>query len=99
VKAASCSKGNARDALRALLSAGFVIAPRVPTNNMVAAYIDAYGTKPKTSHSMIRAIMKAKLRWSAMATEGCKIAASRKRMGQIEAEMLCCDSEIEGILR
>ena len=69
----------ARKALVALVRAGYVIAPREPSNAMLDAYIRSYGAVSMRPSGIITGIGKARKRWSAMATQGVKIALSMKR--------------------
>jgi len=73
----------AENALRALAEAGYGVAPREPTNGMLAAYIEATAP-PKHHEAVITAIGKARARWSAMLEQGHAMAMSRKFMPAIE---------------
>jgi hypothetical protein len=76
----ACDVGSATalDALRALISAGYVVAPREPTDGMLAAYIEALGQPTRNHETCIRNIGKARKRWQAMACAGTCVALSRK---------------------
>lgn len=64
-------------ALSALIEGGYGIAPRNPTNGMLAAYIEA--TAPARNHeAIITAISKARIRWQAMLEQGTAMAMSLK---------------------
>src|SRR5690349_204670 len=69
----------AREALQALVEAGYVVAPRLPTNAMLNAYLEAYGTEPTRVQSCIIGIGKARKRWAAMADKGTQMALSWRR--------------------
>jgi hypothetical protein len=69
----------AKAVLLALVRGGYGIAPRNPTNGMLAGYIEA--TEPPKHHeAVITAIGKARLRWQAMLAHGTEMALSRKFM-------------------
>jgi hypothetical protein len=68
----------ARAGLTALVKAGYVVAPRLPTDAMLAAYLESYGTPCSTPRSAIIGIGKARLRWAAMADRGTRMALSVK---------------------
>lgn len=70
----------AQTALKALAKAGYIVAPRLPTNGMLDAYLRAYGSPPRTAHSAIVGIGKARVRWAAMAERGMAMAFSLKRV-------------------
>lgn len=69
-----------RSGLIALARAGFVVAPREPTNSMFDAYLRALRTLPTNPSTVVRNIGKARLRWKAMAEAGMKIALSTKAL-------------------
>lgn len=76
-KALSISTEEARNAMVALIEAGYGIAPREPTNGMLAACIEA--TTPARGHeAIITAISKGRVRWQAMLEQGTAMALSRK---------------------
>lgn len=66
--------------LKALVAGGYVIAPRNPTNAMLAAYFDSYGTPPTTHRSCIIGMGKARVRWQGMAKKGTQMALSRRAL-------------------
>lgn len=68
-----------REVIRALIDAGYFVAPRVPTNAMLLAYIESYGQLPKNPKTIITAVGKAKRRWQAMGSMGTAMAMSLKR--------------------
>jgi hypothetical protein len=80
--ALNISEKDALTALTALVRAGYVIAPRLPTNAMLSAYLRAYGTPATTIRSCIIGIGKARKRWAAMAAKGTQMALSRRRVTQ-----------------
>ncbi len=59
-----------RDAVIEIAKAGYVIAPREPTNAMLVAYLESYGQTASNVDSVIIALGKARLRWKAMADSG-----------------------------
>jgi hypothetical protein len=69
---------DALEILRALVGAGFVVAPRVPTDAMLVAYFDAYGERAYTPNGIVRGIGKARKRWDAMGRAGTAVALSRR---------------------
>lgn len=73
--AAGVTVDQARAVLVALVEAGYGIAPRQPTNGMLAAYIEAT-TPPKHHEAVITAIGKARVRWTAMLAQGTAMALS-----------------------
>lgn len=76
-EALGISHEDAGRAMQALIEGGYGIAPRLPTNGMLAAYIEA--TTPATGHEpVITAISKARVRWQAMLDQGTAMAMSRK---------------------
>lgn len=76
-RALSISTDEAGLALAALIEGGYGIAPRLPTNGMLAAYIEA--TAPPRHHeAVITAIGKARVRWQAMLEQGTAMAMSLK---------------------
>jgi hypothetical protein len=70
----------AREALRSLVAAGYVIGPREPTNAMLLAYITSYGEVPVNPSSVITAVGKARRRWRAMADKATAMALSVRRV-------------------
>lgn len=70
----------AREILRALVKAGYVIGPREPTNAMLHAYITSYGEIPSNPASTITAIGKARRRWQAMADKATAMTLSMHRV-------------------
>jgi hypothetical protein len=74
MKEMSVSAHGAKRALRALVKAGYIVAPMKPTNAMLDAYLCSYGQPPSTTHSVIIGVGKARIRWEAMATVGLKMA-------------------------
>ena len=77
--AAGCSQKQAKAALISLARNGFVVAPMLPTDAMLAAYIDAYDPCIRKTFSVVRGIAKARVRWAAMSKEGMKVAMSHRR--------------------
>jgi hypothetical protein len=75
----------AREGLRALVKAGYVIGPREPTNAMLLAYITSYGQVPVNPATTITAVGKARRRWQAMAEQATAVALSLKRMNDAPA--------------
>jgi hypothetical protein len=70
-----CDRQRAREVLQGLVNAGFVIAPREPSNPMLDAYMRALGTRPSRHRSVImNNIGKARKRWQAMALAGTRVA-------------------------
>jgi hypothetical protein len=81
ILAAECglSDDEAMAVLRALVRGGYGIAPRNPTNGMLAGYLEA--TEPPKHHeATITAIGKARVRWQAMLAHGTEMALSWKFM-------------------
>jgi len=75
------SPAAARGGIQGLLRAGWIVAPREPTNLMLAASVTA--TKASTNPlRLVNAVAKARLRWKAMALEGSKAAMSDKEAGR-----------------
>lgn len=64
--------------LRALSKEGYAIAPRIPTNSMLAAYCYAYGSPPQRVEGVMVQLGKARKRWRAMAAAGTRVALSRR---------------------
>ena len=79
-RALGVTPSRARDGLRALVAAGYVIGPREPTNAMLLAYITSYGEVPVNPASTITAVGKARRRWRAMADKATAMALSTKRI-------------------
>ena len=78
-RALGISTDEAGLALSALIEGGYGIAPRLPTNGMLCAYIEA--TYPATRHeAVITAISKARIRWQAMLEQGTAMAMSTKHL-------------------
>lgn len=76
-RALGVSTDEAGLALAVLIEGGYGIAPRLPTNGMLAAYIEA--TAPARNHeAIITAIGKARVRWQAMLEQGTAMAMSLK---------------------
>jgi hypothetical protein len=72
-------------AISALIEGGYGVAPRNPTNGMLAAYIEA--TEPPKHHEgVITAIGKARVRWQAMMEQGMAMAMSRKCIPRGESD-------------
>jgi hypothetical protein len=72
----------AREIVRALAKAGFIVAPMEPTNSMFGAYMEALN-RPATSHeTIIRNVGKARLRWKAMAKAGLAVAFSKQELDE-----------------
>jgi hypothetical protein len=71
----------ARGGIQALLRAGWVVAPREPTNSMLAASVNATAVSANPL-KVVNAIAKARLRWKAMANEGSKAAMSNTGHGR-----------------
>lgn len=67
----------ARDIFRALVKAGFIVAPLEPTNSMFDAYIGALQQPAVNYKSVVANVGKARKRWKAMATAGMAVAFSR----------------------
>ena len=63
-----------REAIIELAKAGYVIAPREPTNAMLVAYLESYGHTAKSVDGVITAVGKARQRWKAMAESGMRAA-------------------------
>lgn len=80
-QAAECTEEQARAGILALVRAGYVIAPREPTNGMIFAYLETY-TQPTQPESVIQGAAKARRRWKAMAESGCRMALSAKHIDQ-----------------
>jgi hypothetical protein len=68
----------AKAALRELISAGYVIAPREPTNSMLVAYFESYGKVATNPNTFVVGIGKARRRWAAMGKAGTAVALSTK---------------------
>ena len=77
-EAIGCDEKTSLDYLRSLAKAGYFIAPQVPTNSMLLAYFESYGTQAINPATVIHNIGKARLRWQAMGREGTEMAMSRK---------------------
>jgi hypothetical protein len=75
-----CDQKVANKALLALVKAGYVIAPREPTNAMFEAYLSSYGACASTPNSIVIAIGKARKRWKAMALSGTRMVLSLKHL-------------------
>lgn len=71
----------ARGGIQALLRAGWVVAPREPTNQMLAASVNATAVS-RHPLKLVNAVAKARLRWKAMALEGSKAAMADERSGR-----------------
>ena len=82
------SPEDARQIFRALLDAGFIIAPFEPANAMFEAYMMALNNPPITRKTMLQNVGKARRRWKAMATAGFSIAMSRMKEGLAPVEGL-----------
>lgn len=67
---------DARQVVRALAKAGFVIAPMEPTNSMFGAYMDALKSPPVRYETVIANVGKARKRWKAMAQAGVAVVFS-----------------------
>ena len=79
------STDEAKDILLALVEGGYGIAPRNPTNGMLAGYIEA--TYPARGHeAIITAIGKARKRWQIMLAHGTEMAMSLKYAPAIAME-------------
>jgi hypothetical protein len=78
-RALGVSTDEAALAIAALIEGGYGVAPRNPTNGMLAAYLEAM-TPPTGHEAVITAISKARLRWTAMLEQGTAMAMSRKRL-------------------
>lgn len=76
-KALNITVDEAKLALIALVEGGYGIAPRNPTNGMLAGYIEAT-IPPKHHEAVITAIGKARVRWQAMLQHGTEMAMSLK---------------------
>jgi hypothetical protein len=76
-RALGISDDEAGLALVALVEGGYGVAPRNPTNGMLAAYLEAL-TPPTGHEAVITAIGKARARWQAMLEQGTGMALSRK---------------------
>ncbi len=76
-RALGISDDEAGLAIAALIEGGYGVAPRNPTNGMLAAYLEAL-TPPTGHEQVITAISKARLRWQAMLSQGTAMAMSRK---------------------
>jgi hypothetical protein len=76
--ALGCDFEHAGDALRALVEAGYFIAPRIPSDPMLYGYFMAYGQQAWSPRTVIQNIGKARLRWQAMGQSGTALALSRK---------------------
>lgn len=79
-EAANLTQHDARAALRALVKAGYVVAPREPTNSMLDAYMHALRSQPSTTRSCILNVAKARKRWLAMGGAGTQVAMSTLRL-------------------
>lgn len=82
-RALGISADEAGMALAALIEGGYGIAPRNPTNGMLAACLEVL-TPPTGHEQVITAISKARVRWQAMLAQGTAMAMSRKRLARIE---------------
>jgi hypothetical protein len=67
----------AHEMLVGLVKAGFVIAPREPSDGMLGAYVAALGKPSKHFSVIIHNLGKARRRWAAMAGVGTRMALSR----------------------
>lgn len=76
--AAGFSRADAKDALSALARGGYVIGPKMPTNAMLLAYLNAHGQFPRNPETILRAICKARKRWQAMGEAGTSAAFSNR---------------------
>lgn len=79
-EALGISTHDAREALRAVVLAGYVIGPREPTNAMLVAYITSYGPMPVNPSTVVTAVGKARSRWRAMAEQATAMTLSTKRV-------------------
>ena len=68
----------AREIFKALVKAGFIVAPLEPVNVMFDAYMTALQSPPQTRESMLQNVGKARRRWKAMATVGMKVVFSKQ---------------------
>lgn len=76
-QALNISTDEAAKVLSALIKGGYGVAPRNPTNGMLAAYMEAT-TPPRGHEPVITAIGKARARWQAMLEQGTAMAMSLK---------------------
>lgn len=70
------SQDAAKGALVALFKANIIVAPLEPTNSMLSAYLEAVRPPPRTRHSILSGVAKARRRWRAMGIAGNKVAVS-----------------------
>ena len=82
-KSLGITQSKAREALRDLVKAGYVVGPREPTNAMLLAYITSYGQLPVNPATTITAIGKARRRWQAMADRATAMALSMRRVRDV----------------
>lgn len=78
-------------ALVALVEGGYGIAPRLPTNGMLAAYLEAT-TPPRNHEAVITAIGKARARWQAMLEQGTAMSLSRRYIRSAQAPVGSADA-------
>ena len=74
VEKLGADKEAVREAIIELARAGYVIAPREPTNAMLVAYLESYGHTATSVGGVITAVGKARQRWKAMADSGMRAA-------------------------
>lgn len=84
-EALGVTNAQAREGLRALVKAGYVIGPREPTNAMLLAYVECYGQPPISMETMITDVGKARMRWRAMGDKATAMAMSTRRVGKGDA--------------
>ena len=70
----------AREALVALVKAGWYIGPREPTNDMLVAYLGAIGQIATNPTTVANSMAKARRRWKAMGESATRAALSKKRI-------------------
>jgi hypothetical protein len=85
--ALNISTDEAGEIMTALIEGGYGIAPRWPTNGMLAAYLEATDP-PKHHESVITALGKARKRWQAMLAQGTAMAMSYKHVSPPVLELL-----------
>jgi hypothetical protein len=77
-EAVGCDHERALEILKEIVSAGYFVAPRIPSDPMLYAYFNAYGQRAWSARSIIQNIGKARLRWQAMGQAGTALALSRR---------------------
>jgi len=79
------SQEQAVSVLRALVRAGYVVAPRVPTDPMLSAYMACLNSPPSNHRTVLTNITKARKRWAAMGLAGTKVALSHRFLANSKA--------------